>query len=354
MECSYHYNHYKNGKFQFIGSIDRRRQRRTGRCGWEGDVRMAYINPEDFEQMDMGLYQCETEAVLWEGKTKLLATCWEEFAGYGYNRQAVVQCTDRINICLRWIAAHREHIQKIISEDSTSQQECSFGMTVGGLRKIEIEVDVHDKVPQETVACMYIDASPFFAGHCHCIEVAVLERADNAYEVYVIEDQQRLLLEMREALQEQNAQACEWAEANGIFYAFDTTGNMLAVAGRQFCVSADHKLVEENDGNGDKTKRSALYLICSICTADQYYVCGLPLPYGFVTRGLTCDKDVFTITSGSGHQAITGAFYVIQEALTMIEMLYSSRGVTEEEINRCYYEFLPEDHQKYMERIGKL
>lgn len=57
---------------------------------------------------------------------------------------------------------------------------------------------------------------------------------------------------------------------------------------------------------------------------------------------------MFTITSSSGHEAVSGAFYVIEEALTMIEMLMETRGVTEEEIDRCFYSFLVEDHQKEM------
>ena len=74
------------------------------------------------------------------------------------------------------------------------------------------------------------------------------------------------------------------------------------------------------------------------------------MPFGFITKELTCKKDVFTITSSSGHEAISGTFFVMQEALAMIEMLFCSRGVTEEEIAQCFYTFLVEDHQKYRNR----
>lgn len=59
---------------------------------------MAGVKPQDFEQVDMGLYQCEFALVVWGNRTDILAICWEESAGYGYNEQAVIQCTKQINI----------------------------------------------------------------------------------------------------------------------------------------------------------------------------------------------------------------------------------------------------------------
>lgn len=323
---------------------------------------MAGVKPQDFEQVDMGLYQCEFALVVWGNRTDILATCWEESAGYGYNEQAVIQCTKQINICLKWIEEHREYILRNISGKSLFQLEYGLGMTGRNLRKIQIEVDVQNQIPQELAACMYIDAEPCFQGHCHCVEAIVLAEEDGTYQVDVIEDFQRLLLELRDASKENGAQACEWAKANGIFYAFDGGGNMLAVVRQQFCVSQsgvsrEYKLIAETDVDGVKTERASLYFIHAALKTEKYSASswtGIPMPFGFVTKELVCREDVFTITSSFGHENVSGAFYVMQEALTMIEMLYCTRGVTEEEINQCYYTFLVQDHQKYLKQICQL
>lgn len=328
---------------------------------WERKDKVADVKPQDFEQVDMGVYKCESATVVWGNRTDILATCWEESAGYGYNEQVVIQCTKQINICLKWIEEHREHIFKNISEKSLFQLEYSLKRSDRNLRQIQIEVDVQDQIPQELAACMYIDADPCFQGHCHCMEVIVLAKEDGTYQVDVIEDFQRLLLELRDASKENGARACEWAKTKGIFYAFDGEGNMLAVVRQQFCVSQsgvsrEHKLIAETGGGRTKTEREALYFIHAALKLEKYNASswtGIPMPFGFATKELVCRENVFTITS-SGHEKVSGAFYVMQEALTMIEMLYYSRGVTEEEINQCYYTFLVQDHRKYLERIYEL
>lgn len=291
------------------------------------------IEPKDFEQIDIGIYECKTKTVIWENKTNILIMCYGIYTEYGYDYQALIQCANQANMCLNWIEQNKEYILDIISEDSMIQTEINVEIDDKSfidrlcLRKIQIEIDVRDEIPQELSACMYIDAKPFlFSGHCHCIETSLQAKADGIYKVDVIEDMEGLLLEIRDALKEKNGKACEWAKKNGIFYAFDEEGNMLAV-------------VEQ--------ERSTLYFIYAKKFAGSCD--GIPMPCGFVTKELVCKKGVFTITSSSGHKAISGTFIVMREALTMIEMLSRTRGVAEEEIDKCYYTFLVEDHQRYLQ-----
>lgn len=183
-------------------------------------------------------------------------------------------------------------------------------------------------------------------------------KENGTYKAEVTEDVQRLLLEIRAALKIKNMKACEWAKNNGIFYAFNDEGDMLAAIKQQFCLSIDGKLISETDDEGmrrkelskDKQERNTLYFIWAYWTEEysDRMRKGRPMPFGFIVNKLTCEKGVFTITSSSGHKAILGTFPVIYEALTMIEMLYHTRGVSEENINTCYYRFLVEDHQNYI------
>ncbi|MDE7416318.1 MAG: hypothetical protein K2N44_08460 [Lachnospiraceae bacterium] len=199
--------------------------------------RCQIIKPKDFEQIDLGMYRCETTTVTWENKTDILITCWEEHAGYGYNENAIIQCAKQANKYLEWIEEHKEYIQKTVSDNNMFEQKCGFEITEKNLRQIQIEIDVQGEMPQEISACMYIDAKPFFSGHCHCMEVVILTEEDGTYQVDVIEDMQRLLLEIREVSKEHNESVYEWAKNNGIFYAFDDDGNMLAVVRQKFCLS---------------------------------------------------------------------------------------------------------------------
>lgn len=293
----------------------------------------SVIEPKDFEQIDIGIYECRTKTVIWGNKTDVLITCYGIYTEYGHDHQALIQCAIQSNMCLNWIEGNKEYILGIISEDGMIQTEMNFEVADKNfldrlsLRKIQMGIDVLDETPQELSACMYIDAKPFlFSGHCHCIETSIQAKADGMYKVDVIEDMEKLLLEIRDALKEKNVKACEWAKNNGIFYAFDEEGNMLAVVGQE---------------------RGTLYFIY----AKEGFAgsCdGIPMPFGFVTKELVCENGVFTVASSSGHKAVSGTFLVMREALTMIEMLNRTRGVTEEEIDKCYYTFLVEDHQKYL------
>lgn len=320
------------------------------------------IEPKDFEQIDIGIYECKTKTVIWENKTNILIMCYGIYTEYGYDYQALIQCANQANMCLNWIEQNKEYILDIISEDSMIQTEINVEIDDKSfidrlcLRKIQIEIDVRDEIPQELSACMYIDAKPFlFSGHCHCIETSLQAKADGIYKVDVIEDMEGLLLEIRDALKEKNGKACEWAKKNGIFYAFDEEGNMLAVVKQHFCLTIDNKLILETDDSdmkkkgfsGNKQERSTLYFIYAKKFAGSCD--GISMPCGFVTKELVCKKGVFTITSSSGHKAISGTFIVMREALTMIEMLSRTRGVAEEEIDKCYYTFLVEDHQRYLQ-----
>lgn len=318
------------------------------------------IKPEDFDSIDIGIYECETTAVVWEDKTDILITCYDvylENTEYEYRYQAFARYANQLNMRLDWIEEHKEYIQKIISEINMSQLE--YGFEIAGknffdrlcLRKIEIDIDVQDEKSSEISVCMYIDSNPLFPEeHCHCIEVAVLTKEDGTYKAEIIQDISRLLLEIRDASKEKSAEVCEWAKNNGIFYAFDDGGNMLAVVKQQFCLSADNKLISKADDNRLKKERSALYFIWADWETEEHSANswkGLPMLFGFVPKELTCEKGVFTITPSSEHEAVSGTFLVMHEALTMVENLYRLRGVTEEEIDMCYYTFLVEDHQRY-------
>lgn len=312
--------------------------------------RWQMVNFEDFEQVDLGVYECKIVRIIWEKKTDISIVGWEEHAEYGYNDQAVMQYIIQSNACLKWIGNQKEYIQKLISESIMYQTEYRFATAEKKLKKIQMEINVDGEESSQILACLYIDVKPFLcAGHCHCIEVAILAKEDGTYEVDVIEDMERLLLEIREVSKENNEETREWAKKNDIFYALDEEGNMLAVVRQQFCLSKDQKLIAETVC--DNVERNALYLIWANQKIEQHCASsweGIPMPLGFVTKEVTCKKNVFTITSSSGHTAVSGTFLVMQEALTMIEMLLCSRGVTEEEIYQCYYTFLVEDHQKYM------
>lgn len=331
------------------------------------------VTPEDFEECDIGMYECEITTVVWENKTDILITYIEDYVEHVCNKSVFAKYANRSNECLDWIEKNKKYIQQVISENSMFQWSSISEMDEGNpfdrlcLNRIEIEINDVSAL----LVCLYIDAdSFFFSGHCHCIEVAVLAKEDRTYNVEVIKDTQRLLLEVRDLLKNKSAKACEWAENNGIFYALDNEGNMLAAARQQFCLSTDNKLNSDIDGNymkekgssGNKSERSVLYFIWAKWNMAEWDTQedsaisrrkGIPMPLGFVIKALVCEKEVFTITSSSGHKAVSGAFFVMQEALTVIEALYCFKGVSEEEINQCYYTYLVEDHQKYLRRISE-
>lgn len=317
------------------------------------------ISSKNFEQIDMEIYECKAAAVIWENNADILVTAWKTCPQYGYDDLAVIQYAKQANGCLDWIEKNKAYIQKTVVDKTRFKLEYGFELKGKNfvdrlsLKKISIEICDED-ITQELSACIHMEVSPFlFHGHCHRIVVVIYEQEDGMYRADILETTLQLLSEIGGALKEQNAEARKWAENHEIFYAFDDENNMLAVAKRQLGLSVDGKLISETDDDGNlkkefsgkKLERSALYFI-----GEKWQSEGIPMPLGFVTEKLICKKGVFTIMSSSGHKAISGTFLVIHEALTMIEMLYRTRGVAEEEIDKCYYTFLVEDHQNYIDK----
>lgn len=328
------------------------------------------IMPKDFEQVDIGMYEYEAAAVLWGNKTDVLITCLDVYVEPLYRGEALTKHAKISNACLDWVEKHKNDIQQLISENSMFQWRSSSETVEENLldrlcfRKIEMSIANGQSL--ELLACLYIDIkSFFFPNHCHCVEVAVYVKEDGTYNVEIIRDTRRLLLEVRDLWKAKNEEACGWAENNGIFFAFDAEGNMLAVVRQQFGLSKDKKLISLTDGNYMKrkefsektTERNTLYFIWAEWSMEEDNVLwegvseGIPMPLGFVAKELICEEDVFTIMSSSGHNAVSGAFFVIQEAFTVIRNLYRLKGVSEEEIDQAYYTYLVEDHQRYLTRI---
>lgn len=317
------------------------------------------ISSKSFEQIDMEIYECKATSVIWDNKADILVTAWKTCPQYGYDDLAVIQYAKQANRCLDWIEKNKAYIQKTVLDNSKFKLE--YGFEIKGknfvdrlsMKKISIEICDED-ITQELFACIHMEVSPFFFyGHCHGIIVVIQAQEDGLYRADILENTSQLLSEIRDALKEQNAEACKWAKNHEIFYAFDDENNMLAVAKQEFGLSVDGKLISETDDDeklkkgfsGKKLERSALYFI-----GEKWQIEGIPMPLGFITEELICKNDIFTIMSSSGHKEISGTFLVMHEALTMIEMLYCTRGVAEEEIDKCYYTFLMEDHQNYIDK----
>lgn len=329
------------------------------------------LKPENFEQTDIGIYECKSTGIVWGNPADISIICYEDREGC--DAQTLAPYADLANQCLDWIGEKKESIQKIILENQTLRQGYGFG-TAGemwpekekcfleNLELRKIEMGMCDEAPREISACVYLDTKAgFFPGHCHWIEVDIQAGADGTYRAEIIEDTQQLLLEIRDALKRKKEETLTWAEKNRIFCALDDADNMLATVRQVFCLSADGRLVLEAEEDGAEgkgslengAKRNALYFIRGGCKTEKHSASswkGLPMPLGFVPEKLICENGVFTVAASGGHRALEGTFFVMQETLTLLEMLYRTRGVTEEEIRQCYDTFLAEDHKRYMER----
>jgi len=306
-----------------------------------------------FEPIDIGICECRAEAVIWGSKTDILIIVWGIYEEYN-DVLVLTQCAKQSNRCLDWIEQNKEYIQNVILDSRMSWMEYGFAMAEKDLldrldlKKIQMEMDIREETEEAGMsACMDMELKPFFFHeHCHCIKVAMQAQEDGTYEADLMEDIPQFLSEIRDALKEEDMEACEWAKNHRLFYAFDEEGNMLAVVRQQFCMTIDGKLISEMDEDDKKREglsdfkldRNAIYFV----NAEYGARWGTPLPSGFITKELICKNGVFTIISSSGHKAVSGTFFGMQEALTMIEMLYCTRGVTEEEIDKCFYEFLGE------------
>jgi len=183
------------------------------------------------------------------------------------------------------------------------------------------------------------------------------------------ENKIRLLLKKREALKANDREACEWAREEGIVYAFDNEGNLLAAGREEFSLTIDGKMILdflcapyereelEEKLSGEKREREVLYFVGEKISLEKYdknprSSAVLPLPADFGAKEIVCEENVFTVLSGAGRQPVTGSFEVMQGAMTMVRT-YIYKGVTEDMIQRCCYQFLVEDHQNYMEEQEK-
>lgn len=167
------------------------------------------------------------------------------------------------------------------------------------------------------------------------------------------------LLNNKEALRGGEHEALKCAESRKIYHAFDKEGHLLAAGKKELCLTGDGKVIFPFDAEGalrenlakEKREGYVLYLIRSSTTCAGRRM-EIPLPDGFEVREIICQDNVFAIVPTDGDEAIFGAFNVMEEALMLVESLYhSGNGAGEDAVSRCYYEYLAEDHQKYLQRM---
>ncbi|MCI8625956.1 MAG: hypothetical protein HFI40_06695 [Lachnospiraceae bacterium] len=172
------------------------------------------------------------------------------------------------------------------------------------------------------------------------------------------------LLKSKEGLHSLHPSAIEWADKEGVLYAFNTAGDLLAVRNKQIFFTKDGDLSSETYWDGRKKsflseqseKRAALTFIPDSLTFEKYkdrpylFKGEFPLPGDFIPKAIDCQEDVFSILSQSEANALSGTFSVFQISLSMVESLYFNQGVSEETLCQCYYEFLPKDHQNFLAR----
>lgn len=79
----------------------------------------------------------------------------------------------------------------------------------------------------------------------------------------------------------------------------------------------------------------------------------IPLPLDYQVKGITCEKEIFCILPISDQSVIEGAFHTIRIAVGMAETLYFNKGVAPYILNQCYFCYLAEDHQNYLEEHKK-
>lgn len=163
------------------------------------------------------------------------------------------------------------------------------------------------------------------------------------------------LLEKREKLQNGNPDIRKWAKERGLSYAFSEEGYLLAACRKEVCLTQDGNAVWPflRDGTprenlSEKKQERMVLIFTGPKTAFQTEV---PLPCGFSVKEIICQDHVFTIRSDSGQGDLAGTFPVMREALTLAESLYcSEKGVSEETLLKCCYEYLTEDHQNYLKK----
>ncbi len=181
------------------------------------------------------------------------------------------------------------------------------------------------------------------------------------------------LLKRKEQLLALEPSAVKWAEEEGLSYAFNQAGDLIVLAAMPVFFTTDGALSSETYWNGKRkdilsgasAKRPVLCFIPASLTFEAYknrphlFRGEFPLPEDFIPEEIHCEHDIFIIScvtgdsTPSGQNALCGTFSVFQIALSMIESLYLNQGISEEILCKCYYEFLPEDHQSFLARQEK-
>lgn len=168
------------------------------------------------------------------------------------------------------------------------------------------------------------------------------------------------LFEKREALLKDEQEEVQWAKEQGIFYAFNREGRMLTVRKKSLFQTKAGKVIWPEDSDGvrrenlseDRQERIVLNFIGSGAPSGAGFKAEVPMPSGFTVKEITCQDDIFTIWPEAGQEPVSGTYNVMREALTLVESMYSSAdGVGEDVIDRCFYDFLAEDHQNYLKKV---
>ena len=169
------------------------------------------------------------------------------------------------------------------------------------------------------------------------------------------------LFEKREALLKGEQEEVRWAKEKGIFYAFNGEERMLAVRKKSLFQTKAGKAIWPEDSDGvrreelseDRQERTVLNFIGLGKPSGAGFKAEVPMPYGFMVKEITCQNDIFTIWPEAGKEPVSGTYNVMREALMLVEsMYYSADGVGGDVIDKCFYEYLAEDHQNYLKRAG--
>ena len=167
------------------------------------------------------------------------------------------------------------------------------------------------------------------------------------------------LLEKRDELRNGDSEICKWAKEQKIYYAFSEEDYLLVARKKEVCLNQDGNMISSALWDGtprenlpeEKQERTVLYSIGKKNVSGTGFQREVPLPYGFSITEILCQDNVFTIRSDSEHADLVGTFPAMLEALTLAESLYySGKGLDEDTLLRCCYEYLPEDHQRYMKK----
>lgn len=174
----------------------------------------------------------------------------------------------------------------------------------------------------------------------------------------------QILLEHREQLKEEHKLSFYLQDCDTeIFYAFNTKGDMIATGTEWAYITDEGNLISKfySDGSERETLPSnrqqmeMLYLIPEKITLEEYKKNPLlmkdkiPLPMNYEVKQITCQNEIFTISSKKENPDIIGSFLTMLQQLVSIEYsYYGKHGLTSNVLNRYYYEFLVESHELYL------